>query len=137
MIKFPLKITNLSSIAIRSQTACYSTQSLQSHSLSLPLRPKYGLFINNSFQPSSTGSTFTVEDPATGSTLCEVAAAGPVDVDRAIQCAHTSFQDGRWKDLDVRHRASILLKAADILKRHVLDIAVNCHPYFSSLYITV
>eukprot|EP01083_Nonionella_stella_P037487 102199_1 len=102
------------------QRLLYSSQQNQ---LKLPLKHNYGLFINGKFEPSSSKSTFDVENPATGDILCTVSSAQPDDVERAIQCAHESYQDGRWRNKDIRERCFILNKAANLLRDHVLDIA--------------
>ncbi|BCO36264.1 hypothetical protein [Mycobacterium heckeshornense] len=47
-------------------------------------RTSFGHLIGEKVQPSVSGATMSVEDPATGDEFAEVAAGGPEDVDLAV-----------------------------------------------------
>ncbi|PWI72126.1 hypothetical protein PCL_10749 [Purpureocillium lilacinum] len=62
------------------------------------------------------GDPIPVEDPATGET-CHSASAS--DVDDAIAVAHCAFKSGVWAKAPRETRASVLEKAAALLKQHL------------------
>lgn len=69
---------------------------------------KYDLFINGEFQPSESGETLTVTNPANGEDLAEVAKANKADVDKAVQVAHDAFDS--WSKISKEERADYLLE---------------------------
>ncbi|KAL2828607.1 aldehyde dehydrogenase [Aspergillus pseudoustus] len=86
------------------------------------MNPEGRLFINNKYVPSSTGDTLTVINPADDNTVTEqVQAASPSDVDHAVACAKEAFKT--WKKTPSKQRAAIMLKFADILEKHVNEVA--------------
>ncbi len=81
------------------------------------------LFINNEWTESSDRAVFTSLNPARNEPIAELAAATPQDVDRAVQAAKKAFDSGVWSDMDPDRRASIMLKAADIMRRRLKELA--------------
>ncbi|PNZ68276.1 aldehyde dehydrogenase family protein [Staphylococcus croceilyticus] len=69
---------------------------------------KYDLFINGEFQPSESGETLTVTNPANSEDLAEVAKANKADVDKAVQAAHDAFDS--WSKISKEERADYLLE---------------------------
>lgn len=65
-----------------------------------------------------------VFEPATGQAFAEVAEAGLVDVERAVQVAHQAFEDGRWPRLSATERGRILLRAAQLVRERLEIIAI-------------
>ncbi len=67
---------------------------------------------------AADGATFTVDEPATGEVLAEVARAGPADVDRALATAHAAFADGRgtWARTNATARGRVLHRVAELLR---------------------
>ncbi|TAM01559.1 MAG: aldehyde dehydrogenase [Paraburkholderia sp.] len=80
-------------------------------------------FIDGAFQPSRSGDTFTTINPATGKALGNIAACNAADVDLAVACARTAFEDGRWRNLAPSRRKAILLQFADRLEQHAHELA--------------
>ena len=70
------------------------------------------LFIDGAFVPASSGRVFPDVNPATGLLACEVAEAGPADVDRAVAAAKRALK-GPWGKASARERADVLDKVAD------------------------
>jgi len=66
-------------------------------------------------------TTFTVEDPATGEVIAEVADAGPADGERALVAAHQA-QCG-WGRTAPRKRADILYRAYTLLTERTAEFA--------------
>ncbi len=57
------------------------------------------LFIGGKFVDSSSGKTFAAINPATGTTICQVAEADDKDVDRAVKAARKAWRAApgrRW-----------------------------------------
>src|SRR3954454_2195414 len=70
-------------------------------------------------EPSAAadGRTFETIDPATGEAICEVAFAGPEDVDRAVAAARAALESGLRK-VNPSKRASLMYALADLIKAH-------------------
>ncbi|MGW4486392.1 NAD-dependent succinate-semialdehyde dehydrogenase [Amycolatopsis sp. NPDC004368] len=71
------------------------------------------LFIGGKWVPAKSGKTFEVQDPSTGTTLCEVADAGAEDGMAALDAA-VAAQAG-WAAVAPRERGEILRRAYDLL----------------------
>jgi succinate-semialdehyde dehydrogenase/glutarate-semialdehyde dehydrogenase len=67
--------------------------------------PKH-LFIGGAWREAKTGSTFDVEDPATGEVLCSVADAAPDDAIDAVVAAGDA--QGGWSEVPGRRRGELL-----------------------------
>jgi phenylacetaldehyde dehydrogenase len=81
------------------------------------------LHIDGKQVPAADGGTFTVENPATGEHLCDVAHAGAADVDAAVAAARAAFEDRRWSGMRPRDRARILNRAAALLAERIDEYA--------------
>jgi len=68
-----------------------------------------GLFIGGEWRDASGGATLTVEDPATGQALCEVADATPDDARAALDAACAA--QAEWAAHPPRERGEILRRA--------------------------
>jgi acyl-CoA reductase-like NAD-dependent aldehyde dehydrogenase len=62
------------------------------------------------------GPTFQVLDPATEQAICDVAEAGPDDVDRGVTAARAALETGEWGRLDGVERGRLLNRVADLLE---------------------
>ena len=54
------------------------------------------LIIGGTQVPAAEGATFPVIEPGTGSSMAEVAEAGPEDAARAVATAYRAFEEGPW-----------------------------------------
>lgn len=81
-------------------------------------------FIDGKFQASVSGKTFQTTNPATGELLAEITACNAQDVDIAVAQAKAAFEDGRWHKLSPNERKHTLLKFADLLEQHTVELAV-------------
>ncbi|WP_273420032.1 aldehyde dehydrogenase family protein [Veillonella caviae] len=82
--------------------------------MSLNLKERYGLLINNEWVPASDNAEFLVYNPANGEQLSICAEATYDDVDRAVQVANKAFK--RWRHTSQIERADLLLKIADAIE---------------------
>jgi acyl-CoA reductase-like NAD-dependent aldehyde dehydrogenase len=80
----------------------------------------WGLFINGSYCPASSGRTFSVENPADGSIVAEVAEGDAADIEEAVAAAERAFPV--WSSLTGAERGDIMQRAADIMKRRLPDV---------------
>ena len=82
------------------------------------------LLIDGQWQPASSSQTLPVVSPIDGQTLCTLAAAGPADVDRAVQAARRTFEQGVWSRMAPAERKKVLHRIADRIEAHHAELAV-------------
>jgi len=80
------------------------------------------LFIGGEWRPAAGGRTFSVDDPATGRQLCQVADADAVDARNALASAVAAQAD--WAAHPPRERSDILRRASDVLLARVDDLSL-------------
>jgi succinate-semialdehyde dehydrogenase/glutarate-semialdehyde dehydrogenase len=81
-----------------------------------------GLLIGGSWRDAAGGTTFAVEDPATGEALCEVADATPEDATAALDAA--CAVQAEWAATAPRQRGEILRAAYEAMTARVDDLAL-------------
>ena len=67
------------------------------------------LLIGEEWLEAASGETFETIDPATGDVICEVAKAGPEDVDRAVKAAQAALE-GPWSEMPASGREQLMHK---------------------------
>ncbi|MFF0265467.1 NAD-dependent succinate-semialdehyde dehydrogenase [Kribbella sp. NPDC004536] len=70
----------------------------------------------------AAGKTFAVEDPATGTTLCDVADASPADGKAALDAAVAAQAD--WAATPPRERGEILRRTYELMTERADDLAL-------------
>ncbi|WP_226635312.1 aldehyde dehydrogenase family protein [Novosphingobium profundi] len=80
-----------------------------------------GLLIDGEWRKAASGNTFATLDPATGSELGQVAAAGADDVNDAVAAARAA--QIKWAATIPVERARILWKIADLLEANIDELA--------------
>ncbi|MDX6667273.1 MAG: succinate-semialdehyde dehydrogenase / glutarate-semialdehyde dehydrogenase, partial [Solirubrobacteraceae bacterium] len=80
------------------------------------------LFIGGEWRDGADGATLTVEDPATGEQLCEVADARPEDAKAALDAA-AGAQD-EWAAHPPRERGEILRRSFESLTERADELAL-------------
>jgi betaine-aldehyde dehydrogenase len=85
--------------------------------------PEHRLLVDGAFVAAESGRTFPTISPLDGSTLAEVAEAGPEDVDRAARAARRAFDDGAWPGMAPSQRGRYLAAIADGIRRNVDALA--------------
>jgi gamma-glutamyl-gamma-aminobutyraldehyde dehydrogenase len=81
-------------------------------------------FVDGGFRQAVSGAVMPTIDPATGSTLTEIAACGPEDVDFAVAKARQAFEDGRWRAASPGHRKEVLIRLTKLMLRNRRELAV-------------
>lgn len=80
-------------------------------------------FIDGKYQRGS-GATLVSLNPATGETLCEVAACNATDVDVAVSKAKQAFEQGSWAKRHPSERKAVLIKLCKLMTRNRRELAV-------------
>ncbi len=75
------------------------------------------LYIAGRWEAAAGGGTYESYEPATGKVWATVAAAGPEDVDRAVQAARAAMA-GPWGSTMAMDRARVLWRIAEIIDRN-------------------
>lgn len=83
-----------------------------------------GLFIDGTWREPVEGAALDVISPIDGRRLTTIADAGTVDVDRAVKAARAAFEKGRWAKAAPAERKRVLLKIAELIEKHALELAV-------------
>ena len=74
--------------------------------------------------PAASGARFASVNPATGSSLAEVARGGAADIDRAVASARAAFEDGRWAGRTPAARKDVLLRLAALIRDNLEELAL-------------
>jgi len=85
-------------------------------------RVESGLGIGGAWEPSSTGATLDVRDPATGEVIKSIADATVDDAVRALDAAVAA--QAEWGATSSRERSNILRRAFDLLMERKEDFAL-------------
>ena len=86
--------------------------------------PAQRLFINGSWHDAANGAVLDVISPIDGSRLTTIADATAADVDAAVRAARSSFDKGSWSKASPAARKKVMLKIADLIDKHALELAV-------------
>ncbi|MFJ8052875.1 NAD-dependent succinate-semialdehyde dehydrogenase [Streptomyces luteogriseus] len=80
------------------------------------------LFIGGGWRDAESGRTLSVDNPATGEELCQVADASPADGRRAVEAAVAA--QASWAATPPRVRSEILRRAYDLIIARTEDLAL-------------
>lgn len=80
------------------------------------------LFYNGTWNDSKSNNFRETFNPGNGQVIDKISQASAADVDAAVQTAHEAFQS--WRTTPPMQRASILRKAADVLRSHASELAL-------------
>ena len=75
-------------------------------------------FIDGKYVDAIDGQKFENINPATGEILCTVAKCNYKDVDLAVKSSRKAFESGVWSRTSPEFRKDILLKFAELLRKH-------------------
>ena len=82
-----------------------------------------GLYIAGAFAPATSGGVIDVISPHTEEVIATVAAAGPADIDWAVESARQAFDKGPWPRLPVQERIEVLQRLAALYAEHLEEMA--------------
>ena len=86
--------------------------------------PRNELFIDGTYVPAASGRTFDDITGRDGSVITRVAEGGAEDVDRAVEAARRSFDDGRWAGQAPANRKRVLLRFAEMIRSNRDELAL-------------
>ncbi len=95
--------------------ATATAQSLSPAAREFVERGPLPLVIGGERLEAADGRSFETIDPATGEPICEVAFAGPEDVDRAVKAARAAL-DGALRKVNPSKRSSLMYGLAELIK---------------------
>ena len=81
------------------------------------------LVLGGEGRPAADGRTFGVIEPGTGTSMAEVAEAGPEDARRAVDVAVRAFDEGPWPRTSATVRGRVLLRASTLVRERLEDLA--------------
>jgi len=81
-------------------------------------------YINGKYVDAIDGAKFENINPATGETLCSVTKCNHKDVDLAVKVSRKAFNSGVWSISSPEHRKEVLLKFAELLRKHGVENSV-------------
>jgi gamma-glutamyl-gamma-aminobutyraldehyde dehydrogenase len=86
--------------------------------------PRQNLFIGGKWAEPSENKWLDSLSPLNGNVLATIAEAGRKDVDIAVVSARASFESGKWSKAAPAERKKVLLRIADLIDKHQLELAV-------------
>lgn len=86
--------------------------------------PAKGIFINNRWQPASSGKTVAMIAPATGKVFGEIARGTAADIDAAVAAARHAFEKGAWGKTTATERGRMLTNLGRIVEQHAEELAL-------------
>jgi gamma-glutamyl-gamma-aminobutyraldehyde dehydrogenase len=86
--------------------------------------PAQQLFVGGKPTPAIGEARLDVVSPIDGHILTTIADADGADVDLAVKRARLAFEKGSWSGATPAQRKKILLRFADLIEQHALEIAV-------------
>jgi len=86
--------------------------------------PAQQLFIGGRATPAIGEARLDVVSPIDGRLLTTIADADGADIDIAVRRARLAFEQGSWSRAAPAQRKKILLRFADLIEQHALEIAV-------------
>ena len=81
-------------------------------------------YINGKYVDAIDGAKFENINPATGEILCSVAKCNNKDVDLTVKVARKAFGSGVWSRSTPEYRKEVLLKFAELLRKHGVENSV-------------
>ena len=81
-------------------------------------------FINGQYVSAIQDNTMVTINPATSEVLTEISSCDSDDVDVAVANAKEVFESGVWSKLAPSERKTLVLKLADLLEKHAVELAV-------------
>ncbi|NRA47304.1 MAG: aldehyde dehydrogenase family protein [Oligoflexales bacterium] len=79
--------------------------------------------IDGQWSSSIAGEEFSVENPATGDVLAQVAYGKSADIDKAVSAARNAFESGPWARMSGSERSKLIWKLGDLIETHLDELA--------------
>jgi 4-(gamma-glutamylamino)butanal dehydrogenase len=99
-------------------------QQLQIDQLRSAAIPAQQLFVGGRPTAAAGAARLDVVSPIDGQVLTTIADGDSADIDLAVKAARQAFEQGGWSRAAPANRKKILLRFADLIEQHALEIAV-------------
>lgn len=86
------------------------------------LSQPHQLLIDGKWVAPVSGKNFSVENPANGDSISQVAKGEAADIDLAVRAARAAFE-GPWSKISASERGRLLWKIADLIDQHADELA--------------
>jgi phenylacetaldehyde dehydrogenase len=86
------------------------------------LSQPHQLLIDGKWVAPVAGKTFSVENPANGDSISQVAKGEAADIDLAVRAAREAFE-GPWSKISASERGRLLWKIADLIEQNADELA--------------
>jgi (Z)-2-((N-methylformamido)methylene)-5-hydroxybutyrolactone dehydrogenase len=83
----------------------------------------YKMLIGGEWVEALSGKTFESINPYTGRAWATAPQAGEEDVDRAVEAAHATFDEGPWGTVTGTGRARLMRRLAELLAENAQELA--------------
>jgi gamma-glutamyl-gamma-aminobutyraldehyde dehydrogenase len=91
--------------------------------LAAAIEPPRTAFIDGKYR-AGKGAVLPTLNPATGTTICEIASCNAQDVDFAVTKAREAFDQGLWAKLHPTARKDVLIRLCKLITRNARELAV-------------
>ena len=95
------------------------TSSLVAQFLAAPKK----MLIDGKWVAASSGKTFDVKNPATGTTIARVAEGDKEDIDLAVRAARRAFESGPWPSMTPSERSKMVWRIGELISTHADEFA--------------
>lgn len=86
--------------------------------------PVQQLFVGGRPEPALSEQRLDVVSPIDGEVLTTIVDGNAADIDRAVKQARLVFEQGSWSRAAPAQRKKVLLRFAELIEQHALEIAV-------------
>ena len=83
------------------------------------------LVIDGKLLPSESEKTIDVISPIDGQLITTIPDANKSDINIAVQSARKAFNRGTWSNANPHDRKKILLRLAELIEKHSIELAVR------------
>lgn len=83
-----------------------------------------GLLLDGQWLREASGGRIELVEPATEQVWANVPAAGPAEVDKAVEGARNAFSSGRWSGPATKERLATLFRLAGLIRENAERLAV-------------
>jgi phenylacetaldehyde dehydrogenase len=87
------------------------------------LKREHQLFINGGWVNAQSGRRRNVQDPATGQVISTAADADAADVDAAVRSSREAFENGPWRRMKPKERATIIHRIGELIDKYAVELA--------------
>ena len=81
-------------------------------------------YINGRYVDALSGRIRSIQNPANGESLADVANCGPEDADIAVKGARAAFESGVWSSMAPTDRKMVLVRWAELIETHTDELAL-------------